>query len=95
MGSGGECKGLGAHHDEGSKHMGDVPLTGLNQVEIGSIILLIHQELVHTNDASSDSDHGQPCLPGLLLIAHIQLREQLLCKALHSAQCSEEEACRL
>ena len=75
--------------------MGDVPLARLNQVEVGGIILLIHQQLVHSNDPSSDGDHGQPRLPGLLLVAHIQLREQLLCKALHSARTSEEEACRL
>ena len=90
-----ECGGAGgdirAHHDEGGKHVSDVPLPRLNQIEVGGIVLLIHQQLVHSNDARRDGDHGQSRFPGLLLIPHIQLREQLLCKALHSAQCGEEE----
>ena len=62
--------------------MSDISLPGLHQVEVGGVVLLIHQQLVHTNDTCCDSDHGQSRLPGLLLVAHIQLRMQLLCKAL-------------
>ncbi len=70
------------YHDKRSKHMGDIPLPGLHQVEVRGIVLFIHEQLVHTNDTGRDCDHGQPGLPGLLLVAHIQLCEQLLSKAL-------------
>ena len=70
--------------------MGDVPLPGLHQIQVGRVVLFIHQQFVHTNDTGCDGDHSQTGLPGLLLVAHIQLRKQLLCKALHSAWCSEK-----
>lgn len=75
--------GGAADHDEGSQDMRDVPLPGLHQVQEGGVILLIHEQLVHADDASGEGEHGQASLPGLLLVAHVQLREQLLCKALH------------
>ena len=73
-----------ADHDESCKDMSDVPLPRLHQVQVGGIVLLIYQKLVHSNDTSSDGDHGQTRFPGLFLVARIQLREQLLCKALHA-----------
>lgn len=70
-------------HDEGRQDMRDVPLPGLHEVEVGGIVLFIHEQPVHADDPCGKGDHGQPGFPGLLLVAHIQLREQLLCKALH------------
>lgn len=64
--------------------MSDISLPGLHQVEVGCIVLLIHQQLVHTNHTRRHCDHGQARLPGLLLVPHVQLSEQLLCKTLHA-----------
>lgn len=64
--------------------MSDISLPGLHQIEVGCIVLLIHQQLVHADHARRDCDHGQPRLPGLLLVPHVQLSEQLFCKTLHA-----------
>ena len=77
---------LQAYHDECCQDIGDISLSGLHQVEVGGVVLLIHEQLVHSDDAGCDGDHGQPGLPGLLLVPHIQLSMQLLCKALHAGK---------